>query len=337
MRARRAAAISVAFLVALTTVSAVTAPSSRAADPTKVSLTVVSAQPAGVNSTVTFRAVVAPAGATGSVAFTIDERQLATVALSGGAATTSVRIPRAGQYIVRAAFTPAAGSSGFVRASSANTVLAVGAVARLTIQDSSGRPIPVDTPIAGGTSVRLVAQGFASRTKLVFTIGSASLPGSATTDSKGAATFATKIPGLDAREYLVVAYGGQATAVASLIVDGVVPGATPTPTFCPVSSPPITDSASPTVTSPKPTSGSPRPTKTTRRPTESDKPTSTRSGSATRSDDDDGPGDLPGTGGNLPGTGAAVLSLVLLAGLAFALGTGLISVGRRRPTGRHTR
>lgn len=345
MRATRAAAVLLAFLVALAGAGAVAAPASQAADPTKVTVSIVGAQPSAVGATVTFRAVVTPAGAAGSVAFTIDERPLATVAVSGGAAATSVRMAKAGQYLVRAAFTPAAGASGFSRASSANSVLVVGTVARLTIQDSTGRPIPVGTAVPGGTSVRLVANGFAARTTVTFTIGAASLPGSATTDARGSATFATRIPGLDQREYLVVAYGGQASAVAALLVEGVAPGATPTPTFCPVSSPPVTESPTPTTTSPKPTttspkptSGSPRPTKTTKRPTESAKPTSTRSSSSTRDDDDnEGPGDLPGTGGNLPGTGVAVVSLLLLAGMAFALGTGLISVGRGRPSGRHTR
>jgi LPXTG-motif cell wall-anchored protein len=185
-------------------------------------------------------------------------------------------------------------------------------------------------------------QGFPPRTPVRFTLGAASLGGTVTTDSRGAATLSTRLPALDAREYVVVAYGGQRTAVATLLVDGVAPGTTPTPTFCPATTPPVTESATPTPTptptssSPRPTSSSPRPTSSSPRPTETDKGKPTKSPTRSATDDDDDDDDRGGPG-NLPSTGAAVVGLLVLAGVAVAFGTGLITIGRRRPTGRHVR
>lgn len=355
MRAMRAAASALALL-ALAALAILVPPASEAAGGTTVVLRITTSQPAAVGSEVTFRATVSPASAAGSVAFTIDERALATVPVAGGVATTAVRIQQAGQYLVRAAFTPAAGSSGAQAASSGNVVLVVGQVARVSVQDSAGRSVPAGTAVAAGSPIRLAVAGFPARTPVTFTIGAATLQGSLTTDAKGAGVFSTRVPGLEKGEFLVVAYGGRSSAVAPILVEGIVPGATPTPTFCPTSAPP-TDSASPTptptktktptptTTSPRPSTSSARPTKTTRPPTEGGKPTSSRSSSTSRGEgdgdessgstgDDDG---LPGTGGNLPGTGAAVVSLLVLAGVAVAFGTGLISIGRRRPAGRHSR
>ena len=325
MRARRAPALLLAFLVGALGAAVATSPSSHAADPTTVAVAIVTTTPVAVGSTVTVRATVRPVGATGQVTFTVDERSVATVPLAAGTATASFAVAAAGQFLVRASFTPAAGAEGFTAARSSNTTLVVGTGARLVVQNSAGAPIPAGTAVAGGSTVKLNVQGFPARTSLRFTIGAATLAGSVSTDARGAATLTTRLPGLDAREYVVVAYGGQRTAIATVLVDGVAPGATPTPTFCP---------ASPTGT-PTPTSSSPRPTSSSPRPTKTDKATSTRSQSATRTDDDDDDG--RGGPGDLPRTGAAVLTLLVLGGVAVAFGTGLISIGRRRPAGRHVR
>lgn len=338
MRATRVAA-SVAVLLALVGLALLVPPAARAADATRLALTITTSQPASVGSAVTFRATVTPASAAGSVAFTIDERPLATVAVTGGVATTTIRIQKAGQYLVRAAFTPVSGSTTAQAASSSNVVLVVGSVARVSVQDTAGRAIPGGTAVPAGSPIRLAVAGFPARTAVTFTIGAASLPGSVTTDARGAGVLQTRIPGLEKGEFLVVAYGGRSTAVSAVVVKGVVPGATPTPTFCPATSPPPTEPASPspTRTTPKPTSSSPRPTKTTRPPTDGGSPTSSRPQSSSRGGDDGDDDGLPATGGGLPGTGAAVLSLLVLAAIAIAFGTGLISIGRRHTTGRHSR
>lgn len=336
MRATRAAASLVALLATIGLLLVVP-PASQAAETTRVTVSVTTSQPAAVGSSVTIRATVTPSTAAGQVAVTLDERPLATVPLSRGIASTTVRVQKAGQYLVRAAFTPTRGSTGATAASSSNMILVVGSVARLSVRDSAGRPIPAGAAVPSGARIRLVVAGFPARSRLTFTLGAATLPGSLTTDARGAGVLQGRVPGLAKGEYLVVAYGGQSTAVAPVVVDGVVPGATPTPTFCPATTPPPTESASPSPTksTPKPTTSSPRPTKSTRPPTDEGKPTTSRSQSSSRDDDDDDD-DGPG-GGDLPRTGAAIASLLVLAGLAFAFGTGLISIGRRRPAGRHVR
>ena len=331
MRARRAPALLLAFLVGALGAAVATSPSSHAADPTTVAVAIVTTTPVAVGSTVTVRATVRPVGATGQVTFTVDERSVATVPLAAGTATASFAVAAAGQFLVRASFTPAAGAEGFTAARSSNTTLVVGTGARLVVQNSAGAPIPAGTAVAGGSTVKLNVQGFPARTSLRFTIGAATLAGSVSTDARGAATLTTRLPGLDAREYVVVAYGGQRTAIATVLVDGVAPGATPTPTFCPASP---TGTPTPTSSSPRPSSSSPRPTSSSPRATKTEKATSTRSQSPTRTGDDDEDGGGPG---DLPRTGAAVLTLLVIGGVAVAFGTGLISIGRRRPAGRHVR
>ena len=334
MRARRAPALLLAFLLGALGAAVAASTPGYAADPTTVAVAIVTATPVAVGSTVTVRATVRPAGATGQVTFTVDERAVATVAIASGTATASFQVAAAGQFLVRASYTPEAGAAGFTAARSSNTTLVVGTGASMVVQNSAGAPIPAGASVTGGSTVKLAVQGFPARTSLRFTIGAASLAGSVSTDSRGAATLTTRLPGLDAREYVVVAYGGQRTAIATVLIDGVAPGATPTPTFCPASP---TGTPTPTSSSPRPTSSSPRPTSSSPRPSKTEKATSTRSQSPTRTDDDSEDGGGRGGPGDLPRTGAAVLTLLVIGGVAVAFGTGLISFGRRRPVGRHVR
>lgn len=341
----RARLLVLSVLTTILASSAFATGTAAAATSPQVVLAVESANPASVGSPVRLIARVSPSAVTGSVAFTVDGRVVARVALSDGRAATAFTPSTTGQFLVRATYAPPVGSTTWDEARSPVVTVAVGVGPRLAVRTATDVDLPSSAPVAAGAGVRLEVAGFPARVPVRFTIGSAHLPGFATTDQRGSATFSAAIPALAAREYLVVAYGGSRSAVATVLVDGLLPGASPTATFCPASPTP-TSSASPTPTSPSPsststppgsgrptaTSGSPRSTRSTSRPTAADSGTATRSSSATESR-----GEIPDTGGSLSPTGAAVISAVVGGVLALLAGAALMRAGRRPRPGKHAR
>lgn len=326
-------------------------PEASAAAKPQVVVVVESANPAAAGSTVRLRARVTPSTAQGSIAFSVDGRVVARAALSSsGQASTSFRASSAGQFLLRAAYVPRPGTTAWLGAQSPAATLVVGAGPRLVVRTAAGTAIPAGTGVPAGTSVRLDVQGFPARQAVRFTIGVADVPGTVTTDARGTATLNAAIPALDPREYLVVAYGGLRTAVATVLVEGFLPGASPTATFCSVSpspSPTDTGTAFPTptptpttpsptrTTSPPPSTSTPKPTRSSTRPTETEPgrptPSSSRTGTSGSSTG------IPDTGGSLSPTGVAVLSTVILGLVALVLGSGLMRAGRRPRRGRHAR
>lgn len=264
----------------------------------------------------TYRAVVTPSAAAGTVTFTADGISIGTAPVVGGQAVIETTDRPAGTVVLAVSFSPQPGS-GYAAAVSNNVTVAVSAVPRVWLATIGGALVPPGSQLRAGQSVRIVLDGFPANTLVSFTVGTTPLPVAVVTGATGGAMVPIEVPdSLRSSVYLLAASGGKRSAAFVFYVYN-----PPAPT--PASTSPGTAVAPVTATPPSPvvvaSSGGVAVAVT------SNGTVGVRRGlrSAT-------------SGASLPITGGNPVELVLTAALAFGVGSTLLVAGRRRPAGRHS-
>lgn len=267
----------------------------------------------------TFRAVVSPADAQGSVTFAANGVALGSVPVAGGQAVVASTSRPAGDYVVTGSFVPTTGTR-FLGSSATPVTLLVNAVPRVMLFRTAA-PVPPGTKVNVGEALTARIDGFPPQALVTFTLGALSLPIAVTTDGLGAASVAVTVPrSLPSSVYQLSASGAKRSAGFVFYVYN--PGAAAV-----VSSPVSSLGGSVPVTRPVTTTTGTAPVRTTGGQTV---PPATSGDSAAAPPAATAGGELPQTGGDTAG-------LLLGATLALGIGTVLTVAGRPRPAGAHSR